>query len=68
MGPESWHGFYQSDLQAVYAPVVVPALFLVWLAASGRVRAAPDEGPGARFLRLYRRGFLHGEIEIFQGG
>lgn len=48
---ERWRLLYQSDLQSVYALLVVPALFLVWLAIRGRRRVG--EGRDARFVLAY---------------
>jgi hypothetical protein len=53
MGFESWHAFYQSDLQSVYALLVLPGLFLLYLLGTGRWRASEFEQRDARFLRLY---------------
>jgi len=53
MGFESWHAFYTSDLQGVYALLVLPALFLLFWIATGRWRARTDEGRSERFLRVY---------------
>ncbi len=49
----SWQTFYKSDLQSVVAVIVVPVLFLLWLA-----RARPTPRPGAEpdaapFVRRY---------------
>lgn len=57
MGFESWHAFYRSDLQAVYALWTFPLLFLVWMGATGRWRAKAGESRDDRFLRLYALGF-----------
>lgn len=52
LGFASWKAFYQSDLQGVFAVVLVPACFLVWL-----LRAPAAAGPGsaaeAAFVRRY---------------
>ena len=53
MATESWHAFYASDLQGTWALLLVPALFLLYWAASGgpsRLRA-PDFRD--RFIELY---------------
>ncbi len=57
MSSPSWQAFYQSDLQSVAAPIVLPALFLLW-----RALACPAEDPGlaprhARFVRSWAVGF-----------
>jgi hypothetical protein len=52
-----WHALYQGELQSLYALVVVPALFLLYLAAFGRGRAARSDDPQARFLLRYAVAF-----------
>lgn len=49
----SWHAFYQSDLQALYALVALPAAFLV-IALARPVRPAD---PQARFVVLWSIAF-----------
>lgn len=51
MAFETWQAFYASALQGVYAPLVVPALFLPWalLAGSGRGATSAE----ARFVHAY---------------
>lgn len=61
-GSEPWKAFYQGDLQSVGAVVVVPAVFVLWLAW----RAAPSR-PGvdrdaAAFVRRY--GLVFGILTI----
>ena len=46
----TWEDFYRSDLQGLYALLVVPALFLVYLRVAGR-RGAGRGAP--RFVFLY---------------
>jgi hypothetical protein len=53
----SWHAFYRSDLQSLYALVALPAAFLVYLAARGRERAARSGDPQARFVWLWSLAF-----------
>lgn len=50
---ESWRHFYESDLQAVYSLLLVPALFLVYLGVAGRRRSAQSRLPDARFVLAY---------------
>ncbi len=45
----SWAAFYRSDLQGLYGVIVVPALFLLWLAL-GRRPVFPGVEPRARGL------------------
>lgn len=50
MGAESWEAFYRSDLQGLYALLVIPALFLLfWLADTDRGDASASD----RFVRVY---------------
>lgn len=50
---ESCQSFYASDVQGLYAVLVVPALFLVWLAGPGRRRAAASSLPDAGVILAY---------------
>ena len=50
MATGPWHALYQGELQSLYALVAVPFLFLLYLAARGRERAARSDDPHARFL------------------
>ena len=50
MATGPWHALYQGELQSLYALVAVPVLFLFYLAARGRERAARSDDPQARFL------------------
>ncbi len=50
---ESWRDFYQSDLQALYSLLLVPALFLAYLGVAGRRRSAQAPLPDARFVLGY---------------
>jgi hypothetical protein len=50
---ESWRDFYQSDLQAVYSLLVLPALFLAYLGIAGRRRSAQSRLPDAGFVLGY---------------
>ena len=53
----SWQAFYQSDLQSVLAPIVLPALFLLWRAFD-RAKEDPGLAAGhARFVRGWALGF-----------
>jgi len=47
----SWEAFYKSDAQGLYALVVGPIAFLVWLAARGWWRGAGLEPTVAPFVR-----------------
>ena len=53
MPEESWRHFYESDLQAVYSLLVVPALFLAYLIIAGRRRSVQSRLPDARFVLGY---------------
>jgi len=53
----TWHELYRSDLQSVYALVALPALFLVYLATRGRLRAVRPADPQARFVFLFSVAF-----------
>ena len=57
MDGATWHELYRSDLQSVTALVALPALFLVYLATRGRLRAARSADPQARFVLLYSVAF-----------
>ena len=57
MDGATWHELYRSDLQSVYALVALPALFLVYLATRGRLRAARPADAQARFVFLYSVAF-----------
>ena len=48
-----WRLFYQSDLQGVYGLLVVPALFLAYLAFAPGVRRAAGASRDAHFVWLY---------------
>ncbi len=53
MSFESWAAFYASDAQAVYAPLVAPALFLL-VRLVARSPSRPGVAPeSARFVRVY---------------
>jgi hypothetical protein len=53
LGFESWKAFYQSDLQSVWAVILVPIAFLLWCArASAPARAGADPAAAA-FVRRY---------------
>jgi len=54
MAASTFHEFYKSDLQSVYALCVVPLLFLVYLLFSPTARAgARSSDASQRFLYLY---------------
>jgi hypothetical protein len=54
MPTSTFHDFYRSDLQSVYALLVVPLLFLVYLLSSPAARAAARSGEAwRRFLFVY---------------
>jgi hypothetical protein len=50
MAYATWQALYASELQSLWALVAAPALFLLWLAARGRARAAHDPDPRSRFV------------------
>ncbi len=53
MGFESWQAFYESDTQSLYALVVLPGVFLAYLALRGR-SAGPGLSPEhASFVHRY---------------
>ena len=62
MPSSSWQAFYASDVQAVYALLVVPALFLLRLLTTSRSRPAHLDAAPARFLRAYALIFTHGTL------
>jgi hypothetical protein len=53
----AWQQLYASDLQSLWALAAPPALFLVWLAARGRARAARDADPRGRFVLAWAIAF-----------
>ena len=57
MATGTWQELYASDLQSLWALVALPALFLVWLAARGRARAARDPDPRSRFVLAWAVAF-----------
>lgn len=60
-GDATWKAFYQSDLQSVWAVVLVPAVFLVWLARAPKL-AGPGSAAESAFVRRYA--FLFGALTI----
>lgn len=55
----TWHAFYRSDLQGLYALLVVPALFLLLLLLGGLRFPGPGAEPrAAGFLRIWALVFL----------
>jgi hypothetical protein len=66
---ESWRQLYQSDLQAVWAVWLVPALFLLHLGRTWR-RGGPSVEPrAAGFMRAYALVFaLETMLDPFAGG
>jgi hypothetical protein len=53
VGFESFEAFYKSDLQSLWAVVVVPAVFLAWLALWRPFRSPGLSPPDARFVRAW---------------
>lgn len=49
----TWHDLYRSDAQAVYVPVAVSLLFLLYRYAAGRPSTPGAFGPGAGFVDGY---------------
>ena len=56
MNTATWQGFYETDLQGVYGPLVVPILFLLYRVARGR--------PGGGLLSSAAR-FVDGYAIVF---
>ena len=52
MNTATWQGFYETDLQGVYGPLVVPILFLLYRVARGRPRGGLLRS-AARFVDGY---------------
>ena len=52
LGFPTWKAFYQSELQSVWAVVLVPACFLLWALWAGRLRGPGTEAEAA-FVRRY---------------
>jgi hypothetical protein len=67
--PESWRQLYQSDLQAVWAVWLVPALFLLHLARTWKRPGPSVEPRAAEFMRAYALVFaLETMLDPFAGG
>ena len=52
-----WHDLYRSDLQQLWALIVVPVAFLVWFLRGGRPSGAPALPAGAPFIAGYAIAF-----------
>jgi hypothetical protein len=57
MADASWRLFYESDLQAFWSLIVVPAAFVAILLGSARARQAAAASTDARFLYAYALAF-----------
>ena len=69
MSFHSWRQLYQTDLQAVWALWIVPALFLVHLVRTGRDPGASVEPRVAGFVRGYALVFaVETMLDPFAGG
>ena len=53
MGFQSWQAFYESDVQSLYAVVILPAAFLGYLAVRSRSAGAGVSPDHAGFVRRY---------------
>jgi hypothetical protein len=49
----SWRAFYESDLQGLYALLLVPSLWLAWRLARGRPAAPGVHPPAAAFVDAF---------------
>jgi hypothetical protein len=49
----TWQALYESPTQSVWSLVVLPAVFLLWLAVRGRRADGPVEPAAARFVRRW---------------
>ena len=57
MAEASWRLLYESDLQAFWSLIVVPAAFVAYLLGSARAREAAAASPDTRFLYAYALAF-----------